>query len=31
MAAELCITPNTVKKHIKSIHSKQKEIFDLDE
>lgn len=31
IAAELCITPNTVKKHIKSIHSKQKEVFDVDE
>ena len=25
IASELCITPNTVKKHMKSIHAKQKE------
>ena len=27
IASELCITPNTVKKHMKSIHAKQKDNF----
>lgn len=31
VAAELCITPNTVKKHMKSIYSKQKSILGLQE
>jgi DNA-binding CsgD family transcriptional regulator len=31
VAIELCITPNTVKKHMKNIYSKQKAIFDPEE
>lgn len=31
IAVELEITPNTVKKHMRSIHKKQKEIFDSSE
>ncbi len=31
IAVELKITPNTVKKHMRSIHKKQKEIFDSQE
>jgi DNA-binding CsgD family transcriptional regulator len=27
-ASELCITPNTVKKHMKNIYLKQKSIFE---
>ncbi len=30
IAAELCITLNTVKKHMKSIYSKQTEILDQE-
>jgi Bacterial regulatory proteins, luxR family len=28
IASELCITPNTVKKHMRSIHTKQKEMLE---
>ncbi|MGQ4647028.1 LuxR C-terminal-related transcriptional regulator [Lyngbya aestuarii] len=31
IAEELSITPNTVKKHMRGIHAKQKEICELDE
>lgn len=31
IASELCITPNTVKKHMKSIHAKQKETSGIDD
>lgn len=31
IALELCITPNTVKKHIKSIYSKQKALYDVQD
>lgn len=31
VATELCITPNTVKKHMKSIYSKQKAMLELQE
>lgn len=31
VASELCITPNTVKKHMKSIYSKQKALLELQE
>ncbi|AFZ20394.1 helix-turn-helix transcriptional regulator [Allocoleopsis franciscana] len=30
IASELCITPNTVKKHMKSIYAKQKDICGID-
>lgn len=30
IASELCITPNTVKKHMRSIHAKQKELFEAE-
>lgn len=31
IASELCITPNTVKKHMRSIHAKQKETAGIEE
>jgi DNA-binding CsgD family transcriptional regulator len=31
VASELCITPNTVKKHMKSIYSKQKIVLGIEE
>jgi DNA-binding CsgD family transcriptional regulator len=31
VASELCITPNTVKKHMKSIYSKQKLVLGIEE
>ncbi|XGV95161.1 MAG: helix-turn-helix transcriptional regulator [Leptolyngbya sp. BL-A-14] len=31
VASELCITPNTVKKHMKSIYSKQKALLELQD
>jgi DNA-binding CsgD family transcriptional regulator len=31
IALELCITPNTVKKHMKNIYAKQKDLCDSDE
>ncbi len=30
IAIELCITPNTVKKHMRSIHAKKKDLLDLE-
>lgn len=31
IASQLCITPNTVKKHMRSIHAKQKNTYDCEE
>lgn len=31
IASELCITPNTVKKHMKNIHAKQKDLCLINE